>query len=56
MSTPSTPEPTRRLERRYRQLLRAYPVAWRQTREEEILGVLMDGARPGRRRPTIGEA
>ncbi len=41
------------LELRYRKLLRGYPRAWRQHREEEVLTVLMDGAlEEGRAHPT----
>ncbi|NRQ33419.1 hypothetical protein HII36_16415 [Nonomuraea sp. NN258] len=39
------------LERRYRSLLRWYPREHRERHEEEMLGVLMAAARPGRRRP-----
>lgn len=35
------------LERRYRRLLACYPRAYRHESEQEILGVLMDGARDG---------
>ncbi|MGN9909767.1 hypothetical protein ACTMTJ_19660 [Phytohabitans sp. LJ34] len=44
------------LERRYRRLLRAYPPAYRRTRGEVLVGVLMDAAPPGRTRPTLREA
>jgi len=40
------------LERRYRFLLSAYPDAYRDTHEEEILATLMDGAAPGQMNPT----
>ncbi|NUW35071.1 hypothetical protein HTZ77_27105 [Nonomuraea sp. SMC257] len=39
------------LERRYRRLLRLYPRDHRARHEEEMLGVLMETAEPGRRRP-----
>jgi hypothetical protein len=44
------------LERSYRRLLRAYPRSYRAEREEELVGVLLDGATPGQRRPTVGDA
>ena len=40
------------LERRYRRLLRCYPP----THREEMLGVLLAGARPGQRAPGLGQA
>jgi hypothetical protein len=43
------------LERRYRRLLSWYPAAWRREYAEEMLGVLMDGTRPGQRRPGFAE-
>jgi hypothetical protein len=45
-----------RLEARYRRLLRAYPASYRAAREDEIVGVLMDGAAPGQRRPSVAAA
>jgi hypothetical protein len=39
------------LERAYRRWLRWYPRSFRREHEEEILGVLMAGARAGQRRP-----
>ncbi|HEX6498202.1 MAG TPA: hypothetical protein VF054_04125 [Micromonosporaceae bacterium] len=39
------------LARRYRRLLLAYPPGWRAARGDEILGTLLDTARPGQRRP-----
>ena len=45
-----------RLERGYRRLLAVYPAAHRARYGEEMLGVLMTAARPGRRRPDPGEA
>jgi len=44
------------LEARYRLLMRAYPASYRAHREDEIVGVLMDRARPGQDRPTFGDA
>jgi hypothetical protein len=44
------------LERRYRRLLRCYPPAFRRAHEEEILAVLLDGARDGQRRPATLES
>jgi len=43
------------LERRYRRLLSLYPKAFRLAREQEVLTVLMDGARPDQRWPRPGE-
>jgi hypothetical protein len=43
------------LEQRYRWLLSWYPAAWRREYTEEMLGVLMDGTRPGQRRPGFVE-
>jgi hypothetical protein len=40
------------LERRYRRLLRCYPPAFRRAHAEEMLAVLLDGARDGQRGPT----
>lgn len=39
------------LERRFRQILRLYPAAYRAIYEEEMIGVLMATARPGQKRP-----
>ncbi|MEO3854945.1 hypothetical protein [Acrocarpospora sp. B8E8] len=44
------------LEARYRRLLRWYPQAHRAMHEEEMLGVLMAGAEPGRTRPKVAES
>lgn len=44
------------LESRYRRLLAWYPRSHRQVYEEEMLAVLVAGARPDQRRPTMGEA
>jgi hypothetical protein len=43
------------LERRYRRLLRWYPASYRAVNAEEMLGVALAGAAPGRRRPSAGE-
>jgi hypothetical protein len=43
------------LERRYRRLLALYPRAFRQEREEEVVSVLMAGAKDGQQRPRLGE-
>ena len=44
------------LEQRYRRLLASYPWSHRRVYEEEMLAVLVAGARPGQRRPTLGDA
>lgn len=44
------------LERGYRRLLACYPLAYRHDSGQEILGVLMDSARDGQRRPGLGES
>lgn len=44
------------LESRYRRLLAWYPWSHRRVYEEEMLAVLIAGARTGQRRPTLGEA
>ena len=43
------------LERRYRRLLVAYPVAYREERAEEIIATLLSAAEPGRHMPSVGE-
>jgi hypothetical protein len=43
------------LERRYRWLLRWYPPSFRNENEDEVLGVLMTGARVGKRWPSSAE-
>jgi hypothetical protein len=43
------------LERRYRQVLRLYPREHRHEYEEEMIGVLLAGAAPGRRGPGLRE-
>ena len=43
------------LEGRYRRLLRMYPAAHRRKHQEEMLGVLMTGARAGQHRPGLGD-
>ena len=44
------------LERSYRRLLAWYPRGFRREHEEEMLAVLLAGARPGQRRPGLAEA
>jgi hypothetical protein len=44
------------LEGHYRRLLAAYPPDHRKAYEQEMLGVLMSGSRPGQRFPALGEA
>jgi hypothetical protein len=44
------------LERRYRRLLAWYPKAFRSEHEDEMLVVLMAGARNGRRRPGLADS
>jgi hypothetical protein len=44
------------LEQRYRRLLAWYPKAFRHDQGEEMLGVLMAGARRGQRRPGLGDS
>lgn len=44
------------LESRYRRLLAWYPRSHRREYEEEMLAVLMAGARPDQRRPTVADA
>lgn len=44
------------LERRYRQLLALYPWEHRRVYEDEMLGVLMAGARPGKRYPAFRDS
>jgi hypothetical protein len=44
------------LERRYRRLLALYPAAHRSAHEQEMLGVLMTGARAGQRLPGLAES
>jgi hypothetical protein len=44
------------LERRYRRLLRAYPHAWRERREDEIVTVLLDAAPEDQARPAVSDA
>jgi hypothetical protein len=44
------------LERAYRRQLAWYPAAHRRAHEEEMLGVLMTGARTGQRRPGLAES
>jgi len=49
------PVPVTALERRYRRLLRWYPPSHRAAHQEEMLGVLLDAARPGQRRPSVAQ-
>jgi hypothetical protein len=44
------------LERRYRRLLRWYPAEHRVRYEDEMVGMMLAGARPGQRWPGAGEA
>ena len=44
------------VERGYRRLLAVYPQRFRREQEEEMLAVLMAGARPGQRRPGAAES
>jgi hypothetical protein len=44
------------LEARYRRLFAAYPAAQRAEREDEMVGLLLDLAEPGQRRPSRREA
>jgi hypothetical protein len=44
------------LERRYRRLLAWYPEPFRSEHSDEMLAVLMAGARPGQRRPGLAES
>ncbi len=44
------------LERRYQRLLAWYPLAFRQEHEDEMLVVLMAGARDGQRRPALADS
>lgn len=43
------------LEARYRRLLNLYPRRHRDLYADEMIGVLMDGAEPGRQRPTLDD-
>lgn len=43
------------LEARYRRLLACYPRDHRARHQEEMLGVLLAAARPGRRHPDLAE-
>lgn len=56
---PVAPEPRtqefRDLERQYRRLLAVFPWEHRRRYEQEMLAVLLAGARPGQRRPGFGE-
>lgn len=48
--------PSGSLERGYLRLLRCYPAGHRDVHGEEMLGVLLAGARPGQRRPGLAES
>jgi hypothetical protein len=47
---------TAELEGRYRRLLALYPAEHRRAHEDEMLGVLMTGARAGQGRPGLAES
>jgi hypothetical protein len=44
------------LERRYRRLLMFFPARYRREHEQEILSVLMAGAKEGQRRPGLADS
>jgi hypothetical protein len=44
------------LERRYGSLLATYPAAYRRQRRAEMVGTLMESARPGQRWPSVADA
>jgi hypothetical protein len=44
------------LERRYRRLLKWFPARYRREHEQEILSVLMAGAKEGQRRPGLADS
>jgi hypothetical protein len=44
------------LERRYRRLLKCFPARYRREHEQEILSVLMAGAREGQQRPGLADS
>ena len=44
------------LERRYRRLLKCFPARYRREHEQEILSVLMAGAKEGQWRPGLAES
>lgn len=48
--------PTDPLEHSYRRLLRWLPAEYRALREDEMIGVLLEAARPGQRRPDPADA
>lgn len=50
------PLPEQVLARRYELLLLAYPPGYRRRRSAEILGTVLDCARPGQRRPGLADA
>lgn len=51
----SRPEPNAQLERSYRRVFRLFPGSYRRRRGEELMGVLLEMAEPGQRRPPAGE-
>jgi hypothetical protein len=53
---PGAPGGRANLERAYRRLLRWYPAGHRTRHADEMLGVLMDGAGSGRRRPALADS
>jgi hypothetical protein len=53
---PARTAPEELLERRYRRLLAWYPAAYRAANAEEMLGVALAAAPPGRRWPSLGES
>jgi hypothetical protein len=44
------------LERRYRRLLKCFPAGYRREHEQEILSVLVAGAKEGQRRPGLADS
>jgi hypothetical protein len=44
------------LERRYRRLVRVFPIAWRARHEEDLIATLLDASEPGRTRVSCGQA
>lgn len=48
-------EPMAGVERSARRWMRAYPAAWRADREDEVVGVLLDGAKPGQQRVALAD-
>ncbi|MEV6520562.1 hypothetical protein AB0M43_01305 [Longispora sp. NPDC051575] len=56
MDTAEPVDASERLRRRYRRLLWAYPNWYRRERGLEILSTLLEGSRPGQRRPSFADA